>query len=173
MSESRLGLFEKLLSLWVLICIIAGIAIGTLLPEFPKFLSRLEYAHVSVPVAILIWLMIYPMMIRVDFSSIINVTKRPKGLIITWITNWIIKPFTMYLIALFFLTVLFSNYIDLDLQKQYLAGAVFLGAAPCTAMVFVWSYLSKGDPGYTLVQVATNDLIILLAYVPIVSLLLG
>jgi len=141
--------------------------------SFHVFLSKLEYAHVSIPVAILIWLMIYPMMVKVDFSSIVNATKKPRGLILTWVTNWFVKPFTMYIFSFVFLMIVFANYITPALQRQYLAGAVFLGAAPCTAMVFVWSYLSKGDAGYTLVQVATNDLIILFAYVPIVSLLLG
>lgn len=173
MGDGKLGYFEKYLSLWVALCIIIGIIIGKILPVFPEFLNTLEYAHVSIPVTVLIWLMIFPMMVRVDFTSIVNATKKPKGLIITWVTNWIIKPFTMYLIAVFFLTIVFSGFIDGYLQKQYLAGAVFLGAAPCTAMVFVWSHLSKGDPGYTVVQVATNDLIILFAYVPIVSFLLG
>jgi len=173
MSDDTLGFFEKYLSIWVILCIFIGIIIGRFFPVFSDTLSRFEYAQVSIPVAILIWLMIYPMMVRVDFSSIVNATKRPRGLIITWVSNWVIKPFTMYLIAVFFLTIVFSSFIDADLQKQYLAGAVFLGAAPCTAMVFVWSHLSKGDPGYTVVQVATNDLIILLLYVPIVSFLLG
>ncbi len=173
MGDDTLGFFEKYLSLWVIICIVLGIAIGRFIPAFPEMLSKLEYAHVSIPVAILIWLMIYPMMVRVDFSSIVNATKKPKGLVVTWVTNWVIKPFTMYIFAFIFFTIVFSNFISSDLQQQYLAGAVFLGAAPCTAMVFVWSYLSKGDPGYTLVQVATNDLIILIAYVPIVSFLLG
>jgi len=173
MSEEKISFFEKFLSLWVALCIIFGILVGKFLPEFPEFLSKLEYAHVSIPVAFLIWLMIYPMMIKVDFGSIVNATKKPKGLILTWVVNWIIKPFTMYAFAVLFLTIVFSNFIDPGLQKQYIAGAVILGAAPCTAMVFVWSYLSKGDPGYTVVQVATNDIIILFAFVPIVSLLLG
>jgi len=173
MEKEKLGIFEKFLSIWVALCIFAGIIIGKSFSLFPKFLNKLEYAHVSLPVSILIWLMIYPMMVKVDFASIVNATKKPKGLIVTWVTNWIIKPFTMYVFASFFLTVIFAGFISPDLQKQYLAGAVFLGAAPCTAMVFVWSYLSKGDAGYTLVQVATNDLIILFAYVPIVSFLLG
>lgn len=173
MTEKKLSLFEKYLSIWVIICIAIGIFIGKFFPFFPDFLSKLEYAHVSIPVAILIWLMIYPMMVKVDFSSILNATKKPKGLIITWVVNWVIKPFTMFILASLFFTVFFSNFIDPALQKQYLAGAVFLGAAPCTAMVFVWSYLTKGDPGYTVVQVASNDLIILIAYVPIVSFLLG
>jgi ACR3 family arsenite transporter len=173
METQKLTFFEKYLSIWVILCIITGILIGKFIPTFPDLLNSFEYAHVSIPVAILIWLMIYPMMIKVDFTSIKNATKKPKGLIITWIVNWVIKPFTMYLFAVFFLTIIFSNFIDPELQKQYIAGAVFLGAAPCTAMVFVWSYLSKGDPGYTLVQVATNDLIILFAYVPIVTVLIG
>ena len=173
MSEAKLSFFEKYLSFWVILCIIIGILIGKFFSAFPEFLSTLEYAHVSIPVAVLIWLMIYPMMVRVDFASIVNATKKPRGLIITWVVNWVIKPFTMYFFAVLFLTIIFSSFIDPDLQKQYLAGAVFLGAAPCTAMVFVWSYLSKGDAGYTLVQVATNDLIILFAFVPIVSFLLG
>ena len=173
MEEEKLGIFEEFLSIWVALCIIAGIAIGKAFPSFPQFLSKLEYAHVSIPVAILIWLMIYPMMVKVDFSSIVKATKKPKGLIVTWVTNWLIKPFTMYFFAFIFITIFFADFISPDLQKQYIAGAVFLGAAPCTAMVFVWSYLSKGDAGYTLVQVATNDLIILFAYVPIVSFLLG
>jgi ACR3 family arsenite transporter len=173
MEEQKLSFFEKYLSIWVILCIIAGILIGKFIPAFPELLNTFEYAHVSIPVAVLIWLMIYPMMIKVDFTSIKNATKKPKGLIITWIINWVIKPFTMYLFAVFFLTLIFSNFISPELQKQYIAGVVFLGAAPCTAMVFVWSYLSKGDPGYTVVQVATNDLIILFAYVPIVTLLIG
>lgn len=174
MSEQKgLGFFEKYLTVWVILCMAAGIVIGLSLPEIPEFLGRFEYASVSVPVAILIWLMIYPMMLKVDFSSIVNVGKNPKGLIITWITNWLVKPFTMYAIASFFFFFVFKSLIPQDLARQYLAGAVLLGAAPCTAMVFVWSYLTKGDPAYTLVQVATNDLIILIAFVPIVAFLLG
>lgn len=173
MPEEKLRFFEKYLSLWVVLCIVAGVAIGRWLPTVPDTLSQLEYAQVSIPVAVLIWLMIYPMMVRVDFDSIVNAAKKPRGLILTWTVNWLIKPFTMFLLSSLFFTVIFSRFIDLGLQDQYLAGAVFLGAAPCTAMVFVWSYLSKGDAGYTLVQVASNDLIILVAYVPIVSLLLG
>lgn len=168
-----LGSFERYLTLWVTICIAAGLLIGQLFPAFPKTLSRFEYAHVSIPVAILIWLMIYPMMLKIDFSSIIQATKKPKGLTVTCITNWLIKPFTMYLIASFFLKVVFSSWISSDLATDYLAGAVLLGAAPCTAMVFVWSYLTEGDPAYTLVQVAVNDLIILFAFTPIVAFLLG
>lgn len=168
-----IGFFEKYLSIWVLICMAIGVLVGVYLPGVPKLLSRFEYANVSVPVAILIWLMIYPMMLKIDFESIKQVGQNPRGLIVTWVTNWLIKPFTMYGIAAFFLYVVFGNIIPADLAKEYLAGAVLLGAAPCTAMVFVWSNLTKGNPAYTLVQVATNDLIILVAFVPIVAFLLG
>lgn len=171
--NSGLGFFEKYLTLWVAICIVAGVAIGQLFPSIPETLSKLEYANVSIPVAILIWLMIYPMMLKIDFSSIIRATKKPKGLTVTCVTNWLIKPFTMYLISAFFFKVVFSNWISPDLSKEYLAGAVLLGAAPCTAMVFVWSHLTKGNPAYTLVQVAVNDLILLFAFTPIVAFLLG
>jgi len=168
-----LGSFDKYLSLWVILCIIAGVAIGKFFPVFPATLSRFEYAHVSIPVAILIWLMIYPMMLKIDFASILNATKNPKGLTVTTVTNCLIKPFTMYAIAFFFLKIVFAKFIPEALSTEYLAGAVLLGAAPCTAMVFVWSYLSDGDPAYTLVQVAVNDLIILFAFTPIVGFLLG
>lgn len=168
-----IGFFEKYLSVWVMLCMFAGIAIGVFLPEVPHFLAKFEYAHVSIPIAILIWLMIYPMMMKVDFESIKNVGKNPKGLFVTWVANWLIKPFTMYAIAWFFFFVVFKQFIPEHLAKDYLAGAILLGAAPCTAMVFVWSHLTKGDPAYTVVQVATNDLIILAAFTPIVALLLG
>ncbi|WHH58392.1 ACR3 family arsenite efflux transporter [Petroclostridium sp. X23] len=172
-DEKGLDLFGKYLTVWVTLCIIAGVAIGQLFPAFPETLSRFEYAHVSIPVAILIWLMIYPMMLKIDFSSIVEATKKPKGLTVTCVTNWLIKPFTMYLIAGFFFNVVFKQWISADLATDYLAGAVLLGAAPCTAMVFVWSHLTKGDPAYTLVQVAVNDLILLFAFTPIVAFLLG
>lgn len=168
-----IGLFQRYLTLWVALCMVFGIMIGKYLPIIPDFLSRFEYAHVSIPMAVLIWLMIYPMMMKVDFRSIRNVSKNPKGLFVTWVTNWLIKPFTMYGIAALFFFVVFKAWITPELATEYLAGAVLLGAAPCTAMVFVWSALTKGDPAYTVVQVATNDLIILLAYVPIVKFLLG
>lgn len=171
--NSGLGFFEKYLTLWVAICIVAGVALGQLFPSVPETLSKFEYAKVSIPVAILIWLMIYPMMLKIDFSSIIRATKKPKGLTVTCVTNWLIKPFTMYLISAFFFKVVFANWISPDLSKEYLAGAVLLGAAPCTAMVFVWSHLTKGNPAYTLVQVAVNDLILLFAFTPIVAFLLG
>lgn len=172
-EQQGIGFFERYLTLWVALCIVVGIAIGQFLPMIPDTLSRFEYANVSVPVAILIWLMIYPMMLKVDFQSIKNVGKRPKGIMITCVTNWLIKPFTMFGIAWLFFYVIFEPLIPGELAHEYLAGAVLLGAAPCTAMVFVWSYLTKGDAAYTLVQVAVNDLIILVAFAPIVAFLLG
>ncbi len=172
-KKQGIGFFEKYLTLWVLLCMIAGILIGKFLPGVPDFLGKFEYAKVSIPVAVLIWIMIYPMMMKVDFKSIKNVGKNPKGLYVTWITNWLIKPFTMYAIASFFFFIVFKAIIPADLAKDYLAGAILLGAAPCTAMVFVWSHLTKGNPAYTVIQVATNDLIILIAFTPIVALLLG
>lgn len=168
-----IGFFEKYLTLWVLLCMVIGVLIGKFLPGIPFFFGRFEYASVSIPVAILIWIMIYPMMMKVDFKSIKNVGNNPKGLYVTWIVNWLIKPFTMYAIASFFFYIVFKSIIPADLAKDYLAGAVLLGAAPCTAMVFVWSHLTKGNPAYTVVQVATNDLIILVAFTPIVAFLLG
>jgi len=173
MPEKRLGFFAKYLSLWVFLCIALGVAVGYFLPGVPAFLGSFEYAKVSIPVAVLIWLMIYPMMLKVDFTSIKNAGKKPKGLIVTLVVNWLIKPFTMYAIAWFFLKVVFRALIPSRLATEYLAGAVLLGAAPCTAMVFVWSYLSDGDAGYTVVQVAVNDLVILVAFTPIVAFLLG
>jgi ACR3 family arsenite transporter len=167
-----IGFFERYLTVWVIICIIIGVGIGQFLPAIPETLSRFEYAQVSIPVAILIWLMIYPMMAQVDFSSVVNAGKKPKGLVITIIVNWLIKPFTMFFFAWLFLKILFEGIIPSDLATEYIAGAVLLGAAPCTAMVFVWSYLTKGDAGYTLVQVAINNLILLVLYAPIVMLLL-
>ncbi len=172
-ENKGIGFFERYLTIWVTLCIIAGIAIGQWIPAVPETLGKWEYANVSIPIAVLIWLMIYPMMLKVDFQSVRNVGKRPKGILITCITNWLIKPFTMFGIAWFFFFVVFKTFIPTALADQYLAGAVLLGAAPCTAMVFVWSYLTKGDAAYTLVQVAVNDLIILVAYVPIVGFLLG
>lgn len=172
-GKSAISGFQKYLTVWVILCMAAGILIGKFLPGIPAFLNRFEYANVSIPMALLIWLMIYPMMIKVDFQAIRNVGKNPKGLFVTWIVNWLIKPFTMYGIASVFFFVIFRALIAPELATEYLAGAVLLGAAPCTAMVFVWSSLTKGDPAYTVVQVATNDLIILVAFVPIVKFLLG
>jgi ACR3 family arsenite transporter len=172
-SSKALPFFEKYLPAWVIVCIVVGVAIGKFLPVFPQTLSKFEYSHVSIPVAVLIWLMIYPMMMKIDFGSVAKAGKKPKGLVITWVGNWLIKPFTMYVLAWSFFMIIFSNWISASLAREYLAGAVLLGAAPCTAMVFVWSYLADGDPNYTLIQVATNDLIILFAFVPIVGFLLG
>lgn len=172
-EKSSINVFQKYLSVWVIICMAIGVLISRFLPQIPEFLNRFEYAKVSIPMAILIWLMIYPMMMKVDFQSIKNVGKNPKGLFVTWIVNWLIKPFSMYGIASLFFFVVFKAFITPDLATEYLAGAVLLGAAPCTAMVFVWSSLTKGDPAYTVVQVATNDLIILVAFIPIVKFLLG
>ena len=168
-----MSLFERYLTLWVALCMVTGVIIGKYIPQIPQFLGKFTYAEVSIPIAVLIWLMIYPMMMKVDFASVKNVGKNPKGLYVTWIVNWAIKPFTMFGIAAFFFYVVFKTFIPADLAKDYLAGAVLLGAAPCTAMVFVWSHLTKGDAAYTVVQVATNDLIILLAFTPIVAFLLG
>lgn len=172
-KEEGIGFFERYLTLWVALCIVAGIAVGQLIPAVPDVLGSWEYANVSIPIAVLIWLMIYPMMLKVDFQSVKNVGKRPKGIIVTCVTNWLIKPFTMFGIAYLFFYVVFKAFIPAGLAEEYLAGAVLLGAAPCTAMVFVWSYLTKGDAAYTLVQVAVNDLIILVAFAPIVAFLLG
>lgn len=166
-KDSGISFFEKYLTVWVILCMFAGVMIGKFLPGIPEFLGRFEYANVSIPMAILIWLMIYPMMLKVDFQSIRNVGKNPKGLFVTWITNWLIKPFTMFGIAWLFFFVIFKALIPAELAKDYLAGAILLGAAPCTAMVFVWSHLTKGNAAYTVVQVATNDLIILIAFTPI------
>jgi len=172
-KESGINFFEKFLTVWVILCMIGGILIGRYLPQIPTALGRLEYANISMPIAILIWLIIYPMMIKIDFKSIVNATKNLKGLTITTSINWLIKPFTMYALAVLFLKVIFSDLIPSELADEYVTGAVLLGAAPCTAMVFVWSKLTKGNAAYTLVQVAVNDLILLVAFVPIVGLLLG
>lgn len=172
-EKKEINFFQTYLTIWVALCMILGVLIGKFLPVIPAFMGRFEYANVSIPTAILIWVMIYPMMMKVDFESIKNVGKNPKGLYTTWVVNWLIKPFTMFGIASFFFFVVFKNFIPVELGREYLAGAVLLGAAPCTAMVFVWSQLTKGNPAYTVVQVATNDLIILIAFIPIVKFLLG
>jgi len=172
-TSGGMGLFERYLSVWVALAIIVGVALGQLAPAVPEILSRFEYAQVSIPIAILIWAMIFPMMAQIDFSAIVGVRKEPKGLAITTTVNWLIKPFTMFAIAWFFLTVVFEPWIAPQLASEYLAGAILLGAAPCTAMVFVWSYLTKGDAAYTLVQVSLNDIIMLFAFAPIVVFLLG
>ena len=167
-SGGGMDLFGKYLSVWVALAIIAGVTLGQLAPTVPETLSRFEYAQVSIPIAILIWAMIFPMMAQIDFSAVVGVRKEPKGLAITTIVNWLIKPFTMFAIAWFFLMVVFEPLIAPELASEYLAGAILLGAAPCTAMVFVWSYLTKGDAAYTLVQVSLNDIIMLFAFAPVV-----
>ena len=172
-SSADMGLLERYLSLWVAAAIVAGIALGQWAPAIPEALSRFEYAQVSIPIAILIWAMIFPMMAQIDFSAIAGVRRQPKGLAITTTVNWLIKPFTMFALAWLFFMVIFKPWIPDALASQYLAGAILLGAAPCTAMVFVWSYLTRGDAAYTLVQVALNDLIMLFAFAPIVVFLLG
>lgn len=169
----KIEFFEKYLTIWVTICIAAGIIIGNFMGDTVHVLSRMEVFNVNIPVAVLVWFMIYPMMLQIDFSSIKNVGKRSKGLILTLVVNWLIKPFTMAFFAWIFFSKLYVAFIAPELAGEYIAGAILLGAAPCTAMVFVWSYLTNGDPNYTLVQVSVNDLIILLAFVPIVGLLLG
>lgn len=172
-KNEGINFFQRYLTIWVFICMLIGVLIGKFLPMIPDTLGKLEISGISIPIAILIWIMIYPMMLKVDFQSVKQVGKNPKGLFITWITNWLIKPFTMYGIASLFLFTIFKGLIAPELATEYLAGAVLLGAAPCTAMVFVWSTLTKGNPAYTVVQVATNDLIILIAFAPIVKFLLG
>jgi arsenite transporter len=168
-----LGFFGRFLSIWVAAAIVVGVLIGQFLPAVPQAMAQLEVASVSLPVAVLIWAMIFPMMVQIDFSAVLAVRREPQGLIITTAVNWLIKPFTMFAIAWFFFMVLFSPFIGESLGREYVAGAILLGAAPCTAMVFVWSHLTRGDPAYTLVQVSVNDLIMLVAFAPIVMLLLG
>jgi ACR3 family arsenite transporter len=168
-----MGRFEKYLSLWVLLCIIAGIIIGNIAGENIQVISSWEVATVNIPVAILVWLMIYPMMVQIDFSSIKNVSGNLRGLWLTVLVNWLVKPFTMAFFAWIFFDKIFHAYLNPEVADQYIAGAILLGAAPCTAMVFVWSYLTKGDANYTLVQVSVNDLILLVAFIPIVKFLLG
>jgi ACR3 family arsenite transporter len=172
-QKKKIGFFEKYLTLWVALCIAGGITIGHFAGDNMQFLSQMELFNVNIPVAILIWLMIYPMMLQVDFSSIKNAGKKPKGLILTLTVNWLIKPFTMAFFAWIFFSKIYGAFIEPELAGEYIAGAILLGAAPCTAMVFVWSYLTNGDPNYTLLQVSVNDLIILVAFIPIVGLLLG
>ncbi len=172
-SGGGLGFFEKYLSLWVALCIVLGVSLGYFAPAIPAALSVWEIGQVSIPVAVLIWMMIFPMMLKVDFDSVRGVKDNPRGLVVTLVTNWLIKPFSMFAISYFFLQHVFSAWIPGELASQYVAGAILLGAAPCTAMVFVWSYLTDGNPGYTLVQVAVNNLVLLVAYAPIVVFLLG
>jgi ACR3 family arsenite transporter len=172
-ASSALGTFGRYLTVWVALAIVVGVAVGQWVPSVPETLSRYEYASVSLPVAVLIWAMILPMMVQIDFGSLVNVRREPLGLLITTGVNWLVKPFSMFAIAWFFLIVVFSPFIEEPLAREYLSGAILLGAAPCTAMVFVWSLLTKGDPAYTLVQVSVNDIIMLVAFAPIVVFLLG
>ena len=169
-TTKRLAFFERYLTVWVLVCMVVGVAFGKLLPGVTSSLSKLEFgqgSQVNVPIGILLWLMIYPMMLKVDFSAIGGIAKRPKGLMVTLFVNWLVKPFSMALLAWFFMQHVFSAGISPELAKEYTAGLIILAAAPCTAMVFVWSYLTDGDPVYTLVQVAVNDLIMLVASLPL------
>ena len=165
--------FERNLSLWIALAIGGGIALGEMAPDLFQFLARLEYAHINLPVAVLIWAMIYPMMIGVEPSSLLRVAEQPKGLVITLLVNWLIKPFTMAFLGIAFFKGVYAGLIDGSAADQYIAGLILLGAAPCTAMVFVWSRLTNGDPNYTLVQVTVNDIIMIFAYAPIVAFLLG
>jgi ACR3 family arsenite transporter len=175
-SGSGLGYFERYLSLWVALCMLAGVGLGRLLPAAVDQLRRIEFgegSQINLPIAVLIWLMITPMMMKIDFSSIRNVGRRPTGLLITLFVNWIVKPFSMAALAWAFFRIVFSAWIPASEADQYIAGCIILSAAPCTAMVFVWSHLTNGDPAYTLVQVSVNDLIMLVLFVPIVRYLVA
>lgn len=168
-----MGLFERYLTLWVGLCILAGVILGNLAPEVFQGFAAMEIAHVNIPVAIFIWVMIYPMMIQVDFASIKDIGKKPRGLVLTLVINWLIKPFTMAFLGWLFFKVLFAELVNPQTASEYIAGMILLGVAPCTAMVFVWSHLTKGDANYTLVQVSVNDLIMIFAFAPIAAFLLG
>ena len=168
-----MGIFERYLSIWVGLCIVAGVLLGNMLPEIFQHIAKIEYAHVNLAVALLIWIMIYPMMVPIDFSSIKDLKSKPSGLILTLIVNWLIKPFSMAALGWLFFKVIFAGWVDTDTATEYIAGMILLGVAPCTAMVFVWSQLTKGDPNYTLVQVSVNDVIMIFAFAPIAGLLLG
>jgi len=175
-SAAKMNVFERYLSLWVALCMVAGVVLGKLLPSAVQALQKLEFgsgSRINVPIAVLIWFMIYPMMLKIDFASILRVGRRPKGLAITIFVNWLVKPFSMALFGWIFFRHLFLPLVGQELASQYIAGVIILAAAPCTAMVFVWSYLSDGDPAYTLVQVSVNDLIMLVAFAPIVKLLVS
>ncbi len=168
-----MGIFERFLSVWVLFSILCGLFLGKLIPELIKVISQFEYAQVNFVMALLIWFMIYPMMAHVDFDAVKNIHKNPKGLILTVVINWLVKPFTMAFIALFFFNYIYGDFFSSAEAKQYIAGMILLGIAPCTAMVFVWSQLTKGDPNYTLVQVSVNNLIMVFAFAPLAQMLLG
>ena len=168
-----MGLFERYLSVWVGLCILAGLILGNLLPGLFQTIAGLEVAHVNLPVAVFIWLMIFPMMVQVDFSAIRDIGRKPKGLVLTLVINWLIKPFTMAALGWLFFRVVFADLVDPQAASEYIAGMILLGVAPCTAMVFVWSQLTRGDANYTLVQVSVNDLIMIFAFAPIAAFLLG
>ena len=168
-----MGTFERYLTLWVGLCILVGVALGVLVPDIFQYVAGLEYAHVNLVVAVLIWIMIYPMMVQIDFSAVKDVRKKPQGLVLTLIVNWLIKPFTMAALGWLFFNVLFAGWVDPQSATEYIAGMILLGVAPCTAMVFVWSQLTKGDPNYTLVQVSVNDVIMVFAFAPLAAFLLG
>ncbi|MCG9720336.1 ACR3 family arsenite efflux transporter [Shewanella sp. Isolate7] len=168
-----MGLFERYLSVWVGLAIVAGVALGYLLPAQFALIASFEYASVNLLIALLIWVMIYPMMVQIDFSAVKDVGKRPKGLLLTLVVNWLVKPFTMALLGWLFFRVLFASWVDAQTASEYIAGMILLGVAPCTAMVFVWSQLTKGNPNYTLVQVSVNDIIMVFAFAPICAFLLG
>ncbi|MEM9256518.1 MAG: ACR3 family arsenite efflux transporter [Pseudomonadota bacterium] len=168
-----MGVFERYLSVWVGLCIVAGVLLGNLFPGAFVVIARWEYAHVNLVVALLIWLMIYPMMLQVDFAAIREVGNRPRGLVLTLIINWLVKPFTMSATGWLFFRVVFADWVDPQTANEYIAGMILLGVAPCTAMVFVWSQLTQGDPNYTLVQVSVNDIIMIFAFAPITAFLLG
>ena len=168
-----MGIFERYLSVWVGLCIIAGLILGNLVPGLFQALAAMEVAHVNIPVALFIWVMIYPMMVQVDFSSIRDIGKKPKGLLLTLVINWLIKPFTMAALGWLFFRVIFADLVDPQTASEYIAGMILLGVAPCTAMVFVWSQLTRGDANYTLVQVSVNDVIMIFAFAPIAAFLLG
>jgi len=175
-AKKRLNVFERYLTLWVVLCMGAGIALGKLFPGFVDAVRRLEFgegSQINVAIAVLIWLMVYPMMLKIDFGSVLAVRERPKGILITLLVNWLVKPFSMAAIGYLFFRVLFQPWIGEEMASQYIAGTIILAAAPCTAMVFVWSYLTDGDPGYTLVQVSLNDLIMLVLFAPIVGFLVA
>ncbi|SJN58234.1 Sodium Bile acid symporter family protein [Vibrio ruber DSM 16370] len=168
-----MGLFERYLSVWVGIAIVVGILLGSVVPDAFAAIASLEYAHVNLVIAVLIWLMIYPMMVQIDFSSLKDVGKKPKGLTLTLVINWLIKPFTMAFLGWLFFKGLFADWVDPQTATEYIAGMILLGVAPCTAMVFVWSQLTKGDANYTLVQVSINDIVMIFAFAPIAGMLLG
>jgi ACR3 family arsenite transporter len=168
-----MGAFERYLSIWIGLCIVAGVALGNLFPGAFRVIASWEYAHVNLLVAVLIWLMIYPMMIQVDFAAIRDVGKKPRGLALTLVVNWLIKPFSMAAIGWLFFKLFFASWVDPQTANEYIAGMILLGVAPCTAMVFVWSQLTQGDPNYTLVQVSVNDIIMIFAFAPLAAFLLG